>query len=140
MDLEGEEEEAHGREEERVWEEDDGRHTLPLPQTFHRLGSFTPARFVARGPADPDQTNRARQDDDEGGEEGDLGQTGDAGEIAELDDDVERAPNVGDLVLEEAAREGEDAMEGLEEVGGRGKERGEEEGKRADGNEGEVEE
>lgn len=140
MHLEREEEEAHGGEEERVREKDDGGHALLLRCCLHHLSSLGLARLLAGGPADPDKPNHARQDDDEGGEEGDLGETSDAGELAELDDDVERAPDVGDLVLEEAAREGEDAMEGLEEMGGGSEEGGEKEGERADGDEAEVKE
>lgn len=121
MDLEREEEEGHGGEEEGVRQEDYCR------RYCRRRGR---ARLPEL-PADRNDARNARQNRKASREEGEFCESRDRSEVAELDDDVESAPRVGDLVLEKAAGEGEDAVDRLEEGAERRKE-GREEGKEGD--------
>lgn len=56
-----------------------------------------------------------REDGDESGEEGDAAEGGERVAV-QFVDGVEGAPEVGDFVFEEAAGEGEDAVDGLGEL------------------------
>jgi hypothetical protein len=63
---------------------------------------------------DPHDSDRTREDGDESEDETQPRERFDARESSQLDDDVQRAPEIGDFVFEQPSCEREDAVEGLE--------------------------